>query len=318
MGLTRKLIRNRKICLSHEQDVSLCSVNASSNDIGRVLSDKRLLKMRNYMISQQKIFAGQVFELHRLIMVQKKVAKSPSLVLENKLNGDKDDTMRPLQLQEMSDSKARKTNTKIHKPVAEDYPDRMKPKLPIPSIRKDPVTTIWPQHLLPLLENRWLVPVMYPLGGLVYKPHRGSSPPPHPSASMVPMYGQDSLETAFRFQPRNAKTTVDQTDPRGQFPRWSNTSHVIPLPLKKSQESNYSEGHKSTASSPPKKHKLGVVLPPFPTEPTHHTDEYKHKQEPLVRAIKAIPRKPTFASESAARIFHMILEERRDSDQMIS
>lgn len=82
-------------------------------------------------------------------------------------------------------------------------------------------------------------------------------------------------------------------------------TQAIPFSLKKSQESNDSEVHGSTASSPPEKHKFDV-LPLFPTEPTHH-------------AIKAIPHNPTSASESAARIFRSIQEERRDSDHhMIS
>lgn len=87
-----------------EQDASDCSaidslsgmISASSYDVARVIGEKRFSKMRTYMIkfvsshftnnssfiillyvllflvdifSQQKIFAEQVFELHRLIMV---------------------------------------------------------------------------------------------------------------------------------------------------------------------------------------------------------------------------------------------------------
>ena len=94
-------------------------------------------------------------------------------------------------------------------------------------------------------------------------------------------------------------------------------TQAIPFSLKNSQESNDSDVHGSTASSPPEKHKFDV-LPLFPTEPTHHTDEYQQKQQPLPRAIKAIPHNSTSASESAARIFRSIQEERRDSDHMIS
>lgn len=94
-------------------------------------------------------------------------------------------------------------------------------------------------------------------------------------------------------------------------------TQAIPFSLKKSQESNDSDIHGSTASSPPEKHKF-EVLPLFPTEPTHQTDEYKEKQQPVLRAIKAVPHTSTSASESAARIFRSIQEERRDSDHMIS
>ncbi|KAG2316037.1 hypothetical protein Bca4012_066881 [Brassica carinata] len=323
-----------------EQDVSDCSeidslsgMSASSNDVSKVIGEKRFWKMRTYMINQQKIFAAQVFELHRLIMVQKMAAKSPNLVLESKLNGGKHDTMRPshTHLLEMAASVVKKPINEKHKPVTEEYPEHMKPKLPLPPINKDLMTPMWPQQLLPPPGNQWLVPVMSPSEGLVYKPYTGPCPP-SPSAFMVPFYGRGSLDTTFRFPVStqlsnnyspspNARTTLDQTNPFGQLQRWSNTSshmtQAIPFSLKKSQESNDSDVHGSTASSPPEKHKLDV-LPLFPTEPTHHTDECEQKQQPIHRAIKAIPHNSTSASESAARIFRSIQEERRDSDHMIS
>ncbi|CAF1705263.1 BnaC03g42060D [Brassica napus] len=316
-----------------EQDVSDCSaidslsgISASSNDVARVIGEKRFWKMRTYMINQQKIFETQVFELHRLIMVQKMVAKSPNLVLESKLNGGKRG-LSHFHLLEMAASKVIKPITKKHKHVTEEYPEHMKPKVPLPSINKDLMTPMWPQQPLPPPGNQWLVPVMSPSEGLVYKPYTGPSPPP-PSASMVPFYGQDSLNPTLGFPvstqlnhsyfpPTNARTSLDQTNPFGQLQRWSNTSsHVTqasPFSLKKSQESNDSDVHGSTASSPPEKHKLDV-LPLFPTKPTHHTNEYEEKEKPLRRAIKAIPHNSTSASESAARIFRSIQEGLRSYD----
>ncbi|KAJ4872714.1 hydroxyproline-rich glycoprotein family protein [Raphanus sativus] len=322
-----------------EQDASDCSavdflsgMSAASNDVARVIGEKRFWKMRTYIISQQKIFATQVFELHRLIMVQKMVSKSPNLVFKNKINGGKRSTMSSSQshLLEMAGSKVKRPNTENQKRVTEDYPEHMKPNLPLPFISKELMTPIWQQQLLPPPGNQWLVPVMSPSEGLVYKPYAGPCPPP-PSAFMLPIYGQDSLATASRFPASTQfshnhfppRTKVfDHTNPFGQLQRWSSTSshmtQAIPFSLKKSdQESNDSEVHGSTASSPPEKYKYDV-LPLFPTEPTHHTDEYEHKQQPLARAIKAIPHNSTSASESAARIFRSIQEERRDSDHMIS
>ncbi|CAH8350994.1 unnamed protein product [Eruca vesicaria subsp. sativa] len=320
-----------------EQDISDCSAidslfgkNASSNDVAGVIGDKRFWKMRIYMINQQKIFAAQVFELHRLIMVQKMVSKSSNLVLKSKLNNG---TMRPVHshLPEIASSKVKKPITEKRKIVTQEYPEHMKLKLPLPSINKDLMTPIWTQQPLPPPGNQWLVPVMSPSEGLVYKPYTGLCPPPS-SAFMVPFYGQDSLDTTFRFPVStqfnhsyfpspNARTTLDQTNPFGQLQRWSNTSshmtQAIPFSLKKSEESNDSDVHGSTASSPPEKHKLDV-LPLFPTEPTHHTDEYEKTQQLVRRAIKVIPHNSTSASESAARIFRSIQEERRDSNHMIS
>ncbi|KAL1197433.1 Protein HEADING DATE 3B [Cardamine amara subsp. amara] len=335
-GFEDETQKKPKTLLRRERDVSDCSaidslsgMSASSYDVIRVIGDKRFWKMRTYMINQQKIFAGQVFELHRLIKVQKMVAKSPNLLLESKLNGIKHSTMRSTHILEMATSKVKKPNTENHKPVTEAYPEHMKPKVPLPSINKELMTPIWSQQLLPPPGNQWLVPVMSPSEGLVYKPYAGPCPPSS-SAFMVPFYGQDSLDTSFRlpvstqfshnyFPQSNSRTTVDNTNPFGQYQRWSSTSshmtQAIPFSLKKSQESNDSEVHGSTASSPPEKNKF-EVLPLFPTEPTHQTDDYK--QKPLLRAIKAIPHNPTSASESAARIFRSIQEERRDSDHMIS
>ncbi|KAF8094104.1 hypothetical protein N665_0370s0039 [Sinapis alba] len=317
---------------SREQDVSdssaidtLPGVSASYNDVARVIGDKRFWKMRTYMINQQKIFAAQVFELHRLITVQKMIARSPNLVLESKLN--------VLRRGTMVASKVKKPNTENQKPVTEEYPEHMKPKLPLPSITKELMNPIWQQQLLPPPGNQWLVPVMSPSEGLVYKPYAGPCPPP-PSAFMVPIYGQDSLDpSAFRFpvstqfshnyfsKPNATTALLGHTNPLGQLPRWSSTSshmtQAIPFSLKNSQESNDSDVHGSTASSPPEKHKFDV-LPLFPTEPTHHNDEFQQKQQSLPRAIKAIPHNSTSASESAARIFRSIQEERRDSDHMIS
>ncbi|CAH8391201.1 unnamed protein product [Eruca vesicaria subsp. sativa] len=311
---------------------SLSGMSAASLDVARVIGEKRFWKMRTYMIKQQKIFAAQVFELHRLIMVQKMVAKSLNLGLKSNINGGKRCTMRSSSQSHLLDiaaSKSKKTNTENHKPITEEYPEHMKPKLPLPFISKELLTPIWQQQLLPPPHgNQWLVPVMSPSEGLVYKPYAGPSPPP-PSAFMVPIYGQDSLATASRFPASTQfshnyfppRTALDQTNPFGQLKRWSNTSshmtQAIPFSLKKSQESNDSEVHGSTASSPPEKHRFDV-LPLFPTEPTRHTDEYEQKQQPLHHAIKAIPHKSTSASESAARIFRSIQEERRDSDHMIS
>ena len=260
------------------------------------------------------------------MQVQKMVARSPNLVLKSRFNGD---TMRlsHSHLPEMAASKVKKTITKKHKPVTEEYPDHMKPKVPLPSINKDLMTPMWPQQLVPPPGNQWLVPVMSPSEGLVYKPYTGPSPPPS-SAFMVPFYGQDSLNPTLGFpvstqlshnyfpQP-NARTSLDQTNPFGQLQRWSNTSshmtQAVPFSLKKSQESNDSDVHGSTASSPPEKHKSDV-LPLFPTEPTHHTDEYEQKQKPMRRAIRAIPHNSTSASESAARIFRSIQEGLRSYD----
>lgn len=105
---SNETLKKPKTLPRREQDASDCSaidsmsgISASSYNVARVIGERRFWKMRTYMIkfvsshfscdssfitfaifqhhnfyhfhvdifSQQKIFAGQVFELHRLIMV---------------------------------------------------------------------------------------------------------------------------------------------------------------------------------------------------------------------------------------------------------
>ncbi|ONI15660.1 hypothetical protein PRUPE_3G054300 [Prunus persica] len=68
-------------------DMSIMDCNSamgiSPHDVMGVIGAKQFCEMRKAIVSQQRVFAAQVFELHRLIKVQRLIAGSPHLLLED-------------------------------------------------------------------------------------------------------------------------------------------------------------------------------------------------------------------------------------------
>ncbi|KAA8541716.1 hypothetical protein F0562_022868 [Nyssa sinensis] len=64
---------------------SILGLNISPDDVVEVIGLKHFWKTRRAIVHQQRVFAVQVFELHRLIKVQRLIAGSPDLLLEDKL-----------------------------------------------------------------------------------------------------------------------------------------------------------------------------------------------------------------------------------------
>ncbi|KAJ0248213.1 Protein EARLY FLOWERING 3 [Hirschfeldia incana] len=62
---------------------SVSSVDVSPDDVVGVLGQKRFWRARKAIANQQRVFAVQLFELHRLIKVQKLIAASPDVVLDD-------------------------------------------------------------------------------------------------------------------------------------------------------------------------------------------------------------------------------------------
>lgn len=225
----------------------------------------------------------------------------------------------------------------------------------------------------PTPGNQWLVPVMSPSEGLIYKPYTGPCPPT--AGFMTPMfgnYGTMSLNTGSRagdfYTPAYA---VPASHPQGfgyfpgtippYFPPYgvpvanqsmsgsnpdqmslfakvkskeqenqistgdinylthqenscempSQTSHSMPFRVRNFHGSKGSELQGSTASSPSERGN-GDVLPLFPTEPpaVEESSPNPETSEHKSRAIKVVPHHPKSATESAARIFQLIQEER--------
>ncbi|GMH06960.1 hypothetical protein Nepgr_008800 [Nepenthes gracilis] len=62
---------------------SISSLDISPDDVVEIIGLKHFWKARRAIVNQQRVFAVQVFELHRLIKVQKLIAESPNLLLED-------------------------------------------------------------------------------------------------------------------------------------------------------------------------------------------------------------------------------------------
>lgn len=224
--------------------------------------------------------------------------------------------------------------------------------------------------------NQWLVSVMSPSEGLVYKPYTGPCPPT--TGFVAPFYGScrpvslnptgaDFLNTAYGVPASHQEGIgiLPTTPPLGQtgFPPYgmpvmnqsisgtavdqmipfppkdqskdnhlsmvdinfmiphqssrnmsSQMSRVITSCLEKFQASKESEVQASTASSPSERAK-GDALPLFPMAPiVQASDQNDQTGEQQARVIKVVPCNPRLATESAARIFRSIQEERKQYD----
>nr|AQX77641.1 early flowering protein 3 [Hordeum vulgare] len=188
---------------------SLPELEISPDDVVGAIGPKHFWKARRAIVNQQRVFAVQVFELHRLIKVQKLIAASPHLLIE----GDpclgsalvtskkktaaanvekqllsaksKDDDDAQLTLQQVEYSK---DNTEGNQASPSQDNDLVEvrhenqaasngavssnpPAMPAPTDNKQ---NNW---CAPPPQNQWLVPVMSPSEGLVYKPYTGPCPP---------------------------------------------------------------------------------------------------------------------------------------------
>lgn len=261
-------------------------------------------------------------------------------------------------------------------------------KLPLPSINKDarkglvtsgsnygpspanmPPTSPWCFHPPP--GNQWLIPIMSPSQGLVYKPYSG--PCPQAAGFMAPIYGScgpmdqtsgngDCLSTAYAvtasyqqgighlqgtppfsqtyfppygtpiMDPSKSSSAFEQMSPfigaqlnelDNQF---STRDTNFNMPYQSScnrssqksvvngtyQSSKYSELWGSTASSISEREQ-GDAIPLFPMEPMVKIPKEPvetHSTKQQTRVIKVVPHNPRLATESAARIFQSIQEER--------
>ncbi|XP_028779005.1 ELF3-like protein 2 [Neltuma alba] len=179
------------------------------DDVMGVIGEKQFWRARATIINQQKVFVHQVFELHRLIKVQKLIAGSPSLLIQDKLLLSKPslEESAPKKLQsdyiiEQPSSNAKLNNTKLEKPTPAECAENILLPLPgINSMSKAPPSVQLPNYghhsgnnqlalpaptnntkpsqcyIYPAPGNQWLVPFMSPSEGLVYKPIVGQCPP---------------------------------------------------------------------------------------------------------------------------------------------
>ncbi|KAK6914800.1 hypothetical protein RJ641_019917 [Dillenia turbinata] len=349
------------------------------------------------VVVQQRVFAVQVFELHRLIKVQRLIAGSPDLLLEDNQNMSmlKASPVKKT-LEYVVEAPSVMQKDEPQKPTAstECGTNNTVPKPPLPSLKNDTnkgLVTVHPNCGLsssnasaasvatdvklpswcfhPPHGNQWLVPVMSPSEGLIYKPYSGSCPPSggfmaplHGGCGLTPL-GGDMMNTAYGvpaahqqgigifpgtpplgqayFPPYGLPVmnpslsgSVEQTSPFvglhsnkpvdqlsvGDIKPYQNSCNMS---SQKSEAVSYCVGKKfhaskdsdmqgSTASS--LERVQGDALPLFPMAPAVHVSEQMtqtHSVESPTRVIKVVPHNPRSATESAARIFQSIQEERK-------
>ncbi|XP_058106315.1 protein HEADING DATE 3B-like [Magnolia sinica] len=389
---------------------SMSGLDITPDDVVGVMGQKHFWKARRAIANQQRVFAVQVFELHRLIKVQKLIAGSPHLMLEDypylgkqstkvptkKLPSDyivksqlhiskpKDDSQKP------SQSTGCPTESAGGKPplppvnggVRNGLSQISSPGNPPPpaAVAADNKPGPWCFHPP---GNQWLVPIMSPSEGLVYKPYTGPCPPT--GSFMAPVYsgcGPVSVPPvpaygvlASHQQPGVGVISGAPAVAPNYFPSYglpvvnpviptSSVEHVNPLGgaqphgqaeqistrdvtfnmqsgsscnlanqntesfsccVRKIQTSKGSEVQGSTASSPSDwekraSHVVGGrdVLPLFPMAQLEGSGQtqHAHSTDQQASVIKVVPHNPRSATESAARIFQSIQQERQQYDSL--
>ncbi|XVE97636.1 hypothetical protein REPUB_Repub03eG0035800 [Reevesia pubescens] len=179
---------------------SISGLDVSPDDVVGIIGQKHFWKARRAIVNQQRVFAVQVFELHRLIKVQRLIAGSPHLLLEDtaylgkptvqgthakKLPPEfilkplphtkcKDDSEKPSHKMECSAENA-VGGTSLSSVKNGSQPSSYGPFLrnpPPAPVNGDNKMNPWCFHQVP--GHQWLVPVMSPSEGLIYKPYPGA------------------------------------------------------------------------------------------------------------------------------------------------
>ncbi|GLT25534.1 hypothetical protein SLA2020_006560 [Shorea laevis] len=383
---------------------SISGVDISPDDVVGIIGPKHFWKARRLIANQQRMFAIQVFELHRLIKVQRLIAGSPHLLLEEraylgkpsfkgsaakKLTSEyavkpvlqitcKDDSEKPTHKLECS-AENTVCRTSLSSVKNGSQPSSYGPYLgnpppaPIPTDNK---TNPWCFHHSP--GHQWLIPVMSPSEGLVYKPYSGPGftgtvcggcgpfgPSPMTGNFMTPAYGVPAppYHQGMGFQhgappvgqvylphgmPAMHPMSGSAVEQMNQFAQPGSHGHAgrlsggganfntqqqssCNLPAQKNGgishaiKSKDTELQGSTASSPGDRvqQDCGItnttegrnglsLLPMVPAAP--EGTYLPHDTQQPTRVIRVVPHNPRSATESAARIFQSIQEERKQHD----
>nr|BAD97872.1 ELF3 homologue [Lemna gibba] len=244
---------------------------------------KHFWKARRAMVNQQRVFALQVFELHRLMNVQKLLAESPHLLLEDasSFHGSSNAPVKSQPVDSLVkhiDPEVKETQpverNKTPPPEEEREGGEAAPPVPPPPwpAMSDSKAGPWPVHVA---GNQWLFPVMSPTEGLVYKPF-------YKPQNMV------LLPPPYSLPPPLSGSVVEQ----GTF---------------------ISGGHMASCDRP----RLGenAVQSSTASSAVSRTAAVGVGDSPA-RVIKVVPRNPKSASESAVRIFQTIQKERQGYDPL--
>ncbi|XP_031373775.1 protein EARLY FLOWERING 3-like isoform X1 [Punica granatum] len=167
---------------------SVSAMDISPDDVVGIIGQKRFWKARRAIVNQQRVFAVQVFELHRLIKVQQLIAGSAHLLTEDASTLSKPSSKSSPAARLLGENdikspspavKHRDEPEKLTHPVecsAENAVGQTpvfsnKSALSGPLVSSTgPCGAAQPQPQ-PMGQQQWLIPVMSPTEGLVYKPY---------------------------------------------------------------------------------------------------------------------------------------------------
>ncbi|CAH1447617.1 unnamed protein product [Lactuca virosa] len=327
---------------------SVSGADISPDDVVGVIGQKHFWKARKAIVNQQRLFAVQLFELHRLIKVQKLIAGLPQPMVEDDTFIGKPQKVSPIPIDHVL-----KSSTHIIIPKVKDYHEKSKEdtrefsaengfeethtQASLSSVQNNsgPGPMFSGYHPLPPSDPRmgpwglthqhhppghqWLIPVMSPSEGLIYKPYYPGAPPPMFGHNMVnhgvPQQPHYQWPTGFvpppahgYFPPYGMTTMNTSGSGGGDMDMNMNMNH--PQPRYKSVDAcnNNSEVQVSNASSfSSDRVEKRDVLPLFPMCSPAVEGEGS-------RVIRVVPRNAQLANESVARIFQSIQDERKRQD----
>ncbi|XP_045824714.1 protein EARLY FLOWERING 3-like [Trifolium pratense] len=174
---------------------NLSSLKLSPDGVAQILGQQLFWKARRRITNQQRMYAVQVFELHRLIKVQQLIAGSSDLLLEDAaaILGKfplQESTPKSLSLevvvepqtqnhkqQDHSENLNRKSECSAENGVGktsftyQSYGSHLSNYTPFPGNPQQ--ENAGTQSFNPSPGHQWLIPVMSPSEGLVYKPFPG-------------------------------------------------------------------------------------------------------------------------------------------------
>nr|BAL45488.1 early flowering 3 [Fagopyrum esculentum] len=380
--------------------VTVSDFDVSPDNVVEAIGLKHFWKARRAIVNQQRVFSVQVFELHRLIKVQQLIAESPEVLIDaSAFIGQSSIKASPLKkfpaeytMKALADSNKPKgdfqkpnhndetedvAENAVAKETVASPPTQRSSHLPFPTNPPGPIPT--PPMAIPQPGgHQWLVPVMSPSEGLIYKPYPGPgfpAPPvcggfgphgttpvpshfmnpnygvppshyyPHPHPGYFPPYGMSMMNSAM------SGSSVDQiklrsiSNPNEETAQTTQT--VIRMPNFSGQQQGscnipsqrHSEILGSTGSSPSERAQDIIRPRPtttdkdaltfFPAAPVSGASQPRKTNQPttVIKAvphnartagdhqpttlIKVVPHNARTATESAARIFRSIQEERR-------
>ncbi|KAL8504002.1 hypothetical protein ACS0TY_022654 [Phlomoides rotata] len=343
---------------------SISRLDITPDEVVEIIGQKHFWKARKAILNQQRLFAVQVFELHRLVKVQRSIAEvaqnladdsgylgkptksSPSARIPVKAVADvpkqKDEADKLNQMKENSadDTIEKPSFSSVQKGVPPPSYQPLNGSSPVPSVSSNQNAMPW--SISQPQGHQWLIPVMTPSEGLVYKPYPGPGctgfgppgpgPGPMPSNFLPPVCGIPAPH------PQYPLPYFHPAGPHGYFPPYGlpmmdgDTFSVSSVEQNSSHKNRASpdvtkdvEVQASAVGRPNRRledsggrddTEQTDVLPLFPTSPATSSCPRRSKPEGPVQVIKVVPHNARSATESAARIFRSIQEERKQVDSM--